>query len=76
MGELTVFSFAFMRQNELLMSIEFWSWSNIQGVHEILCFFEDFKIYSGHRPLPVSPRFQCVYTMAGQTPALQQNLQS
>ena len=39
-------------------------------------FFEDFKIYSGLWPLLVSPRCQCVYTMAGQTPALQQNLQS
>ena len=35
-------------------------------------FFEDFKIYSGLWPLSVSPRCQCVYTMAGQTPALQQ----
>ena len=48
----------------------------VQGVHLILCFFEDFKIYSGLCPLSVSPRFQCVYTMAGQTPALQQNWQS
>ena len=43
----------------------------------IIVFFEDFKIYSGLWPLSVSPRWcQCVYTMAGQTPALQQNLQS
>ena len=39
-------------------------------------FFEDFKIYSGLWPLSVSPRCQCVYTMAGQTPVLQQTLQS
>ena len=39
-------------------------------------FFEDFKIYSELWPLSVSPRCQCVYTMAGQTPALQQNWQS
>ena len=48
----------------------------IQGVHSILCFFEDFKIYSGLWPLSVSPRCQCVYTMAGQTPVLQPNWQS
>ena len=48
----------------------------IQGVHQILCFFEDLKIYSGLWPLSVLPRRQCVYTMAGQTPALQQNWQS
>ena len=41
-----------------------------------IVFFEDFKIYSGIWPLSVSTRCQCVYTMAGQTPALQQNLQS
>ena len=41
-----------------------------------IVFFEDFKIYSGLWPLLVSPRRQCVYTMAGQTPALQENLQS
>ena len=41
-----------------------------------IVFFEDFKIYSGLWPLSVSPRCQCVYTVAGQTPALQQNLQS
>ena len=33
-------------------------------------FFQDFKIYSRLWPLSVSPRCQCVYTMAGQTPAL------
>ena len=48
----------------------------VQGVHEKLCFFEDFNIYFGLCPLSVSPRCQCVYKMAGQTPALQQNLQS
>ena len=37
---------------------------------------EDFKIYSGIWPLSVSPRCQCLYTMAGYTPELQQNLQS
>ena len=37
-----------------------------------MCFFEDFKIYSGLWPLLVSPRCQWVYTMAGQTPALKQ----
>ena len=42
----------------------------IQGVKLILCFFEDFEIYSGLWPLSVSPRCQCVYTMTGQTPAL------
>ena len=41
-----------------------------------IVFFEDFKIYSGLWPLSVSPRCQYVYTMAGQTPALQQNYQS
>ena len=35
--------------------------------------FEDFNIYSGHWPLSVYPRCQCVYTMAGKTPALQQS---
>ena len=39
-------------------------------------FFEDFKIYSGLWPLSVSPRYHCVYTMAGQKPGLQQNWQS
>ena len=39
-------------------------------------FLEDFIIYSSLWPLSVSPRCQCVYTMAWQTPALQQNLQS
>ena len=43
---------------------------------EYCVFFEDSKIYSGLWPLSVSPRCQCVYTMAGQTPALQQNLKS
>ena len=38
--------------------------------------FEDFKIYSGLWPLSVSPRFQCVYTMAGQTQALQSSEKS
>ena len=41
-----------------------------------IVFFEDFKIYSELWPLSVSPRCQCVYTMAGQTQALQQNWQS
>ena len=50
--------------------------SMIQGVHQILCFFEDCKIYSILWPLSVSPRCQCVYTKAGQTPALQQNFLS
>ena len=40
------------------------------------CFFQDFEIYSGLWSLSVSPRCQCVYTIAGQTPALQENLQS
>ena len=39
-------------------------------------FYEDFKIYSGLWTLSVSLRCQCVFTMIGQTPALQQNLQS
>ena len=42
----------------------------IQGVKLILCFFEDFEIYSGLWPLSVSPRIQSVYIMAGRTPAL------
>ena len=46
----------------------------VEGVHEILCFFVDFKICSGLGPLSVSPHCQCVYTMAGQT--LQENWQS
>ena len=37
---------------------------DLQDVHLILCFLEDFKIYSGLWPLSVSPRCQCVYTMA------------
>ena len=41
----------------------------LKGVHLILCFFEYLKIYSGLCPLSVSPRCQCVYTIAGQTPA-------
>ena len=41
-----------------------------------MCFFEDLKIYSGLVPLSVSPQCECVYTMAGQTPALQHNWQS
>ena len=36
---------------------------------------EDLKIYFGLWPLLVYPRCQWVYTMAGQTPALQQNWQ-
>ena len=49
----------------------------VQGVHQILCFFEDIKIYFGLWPLSVSPRCQCEYThQAGRTPALQQNWQS
>ena len=40
------------------------------------CYFENFKIYSGLLHLSVSPRCQCVYTMAGKTHALQQNWQS
>ena len=35
-----------------------------------IVFFEGFKIYSGLWPLSVFPRCQCVYTMAGQIPAL------
>ena len=50
--------------------------NKVQGIHLILCFYEDIKIYFGLWPLSVSPRCQCVYTMAGQTPAMQQNLQS
>ena len=39
-----------------------------------ILFFEDIKTYSGLWPISVSPRCQCVYTMAGQAPvALQQN---
>ena len=41
-----------------------------------MCFFEDFRIYSGLWPLSVSPRCQGVYTMAGQTPAMKQNWQN
>ena len=41
-----------------------------------IVFFEDLKIYSELCPLSVSPGYQCVYKMAGQTPALQQNRQS
>ena len=37
-----------------------------------MCFFEDFKIYSGLWPLLAFPRCQWLYTMAGQTPALHQ----
>ena len=40
-----------------------------------IVFFEDFK-YIPDSGLSVSPWCQCVYTMAGQTPALQQNWQS
>ena len=42
--------------------------SKVQGVHKILCFFEDFKIHTGLWPLSVSPSpwCQCVYTIAGQ----------
>ena len=47
----------------------------VQGVHQILCFFEDIQIYFGLWPLSVSPLCQCAYTMAGQTPALQYNWQ-
>ena len=42
---------------------------NLQGVHLILCFFEDYRIYSRlwfHRcfywPFTAFPRCQCVYT--------------
>ena len=35
---------------------------HIQGVHQILCFFEYFKIYSGLWPLSVSPRCASVCT--------------
>ena len=41
-----------------------------------IVFIEDTKIYSGLWPLSVYPRCQGLYTMAGQTPALQQNWQS
>ena len=45
----------------------------VQGVHLILCFFEDFNIFSGLCLLSC----QYVYTrQAGRTPALQQNWQS
>ena len=36
------------------------------------CFPEDINIYSGLWPLSVSPRCQWGYTIAGQTPVLQQ----
>ena len=48
----------------------------VQGVDYILCFFKDFKTYSGLCPFTIFPWCQGVYTTAGQTPALQQNLQS
>ena len=37
-------------------------------------FFKDFKIYSGLWSLSDFPRCQCVYTMAGKTPALPEEL--
>ena len=49
---------------------------HVQGVQLVFHFFEDFKIYTGLWPLSVSSWCQCVYTKAGLTPALQQNLQS
>ena len=48
--------------------------NKVQGIHLILCFYEDIKIYFGLWPLSVSPRCQFVYTMAGQTPALSAEL--
>ena len=46
----------------------------VTGCSLNIVFFRRFlNIYCGLWPLSVSPQCQCVYTMAGQTPALQQN---
>ena len=75
---------------EFAFIISIWDWNEtlhstylsvqdivIRGVNLILCFFEDFKIYSGLWSFSVSPRCQCVYThQAGRKQALHQNWQS
>ena len=42
----------------------------------IVGFFPKILKHFGLWPFSVSPRCQCVYTVTGQTPALQQNLRS
>ena len=56
-----------------------WNKLNIDRYRVFIKYFvfsKIFKVYSGLWPHSVSPWCQCVYTMAGQTPALQQNLQT